>query len=101
MSVLTSVQLTRIFEQRVNFDLRRLLGGLALKHLLAYRTRILKYSLIGTEVFLDSLATLFNNDHSFMLSGLKCLRLSRTVRDQAGSILTEGKVKVIDACVLS
>lgn len=28
LSVLTSVQLTRIFEQRVNFDLRRLLGGM-------------------------------------------------------------------------
>ncbi|CEP19260.1 hypothetical protein [Parasitella parasitica] len=73
ISVLTSVQLTKIFEQRVNFDLRRLLGG--------------------TEVFLDSLATLFNNDHSFMLSGLQCLRLSRSVRDQAGGILTDGKVK--------
>ncbi|KAI9263955.1 vacuolar fusion protein MON1 [Helicostylum pulchrum] len=73
LSVLTSVQLTRIFEQRVNFDLRRLLGG--------------------TEVFLDSLSTLFNNDHSFMLSGLQCLRLNRTVRDQAGGILTDGKVK--------
>jgi hypothetical protein len=47
-------------------------------------------------VFLDSLATLFNNDHSFMLSGLQCLRLSRTVRDQAGGILTDGKVKVIE-----
>lgn len=75
LSVLTSVQLTRIFEQRVNFDLRRLLGG--------------------TEVFLDSLSTLFNNDHSFMLSALQCLRLSRTVRDQVGDILKEGRVKVI------
>ena len=28
ISVLTSAQLTRIFEQRVNFDLRRLLGGM-------------------------------------------------------------------------
>ncbi|KAI9366215.1 vacuolar fusion protein MON1 [Pilaira anomala] len=73
LSVLTSVQLTKIFEQRVNFDLRRLLGG--------------------TEVFLDSLSTLFNNDHSFMLSGLQCLRLNRTIRDQAGGILTDGKVK--------
>ncbi|KAL0094130.1 vacuolar fusion protein MON1 [Phycomyces blakesleeanus] len=71
LSVLTSVQLTRIFEQRVNFDLRRLLGG--------------------TEVFLDSLATLFNNDHSFMLSALQCLRLSRSIRDQAGAILSDGR----------
>ncbi|RCH81226.1 Vacuolar fusion protein mon1b, partial [Rhizopus stolonifer] len=73
LSVLTSVQLTRIFEQRVNFDLRRLLGG--------------------TEVFLDSLSTLFHNDHSFMLSGLQCLRMSRITRDQAGEILSDGRVK--------
>ncbi|OBZ91522.1 Vacuolar fusion protein MON1 A [Choanephora cucurbitarum] len=73
LSVLTSVQLTRIFEQRVNFDLRRLLGG--------------------TEVFLDSLSTLFHNDHSFMLSSLQCLRLNKTMRDQAGDILLNGKVK--------
>ncbi|KAI8972994.1 vacuolar fusion protein MON1, partial [Pilobolus umbonatus] len=74
LSVLTSVQLTKIFEQRVNYDLRRLLGG--------------------TEIFLDSIATLFNNDSSFMLSGLQCLRLSRSVRDQAGTILREGKSKI-------
>ncbi|KAI8390974.1 vacuolar fusion protein MON1 [Radiomyces spectabilis] len=71
LSVLTSLQLTKIFEQRVNFDLRRLLGG--------------------TEVFLDSLATLFNKDHSFMLSALQCLRLSRSIRDQMGSILADNR----------
>ncbi|KAL1933269.1 hypothetical protein VTP01DRAFT_7359 [Rhizomucor pusillus] len=73
LSVLTSVQLTKIFQQRVNFDLRRLLGG--------------------TEVFLDSLSGLFCKDHSFMLSALQCLRLNRSVRDQAGSILSNGRVK--------
>ncbi|KAI9494511.1 vacuolar fusion protein MON1 [Zychaea mexicana] len=73
ISVLTSAQLTKIFEQRVNFDLRRLLGG--------------------TEVFLDSLSTLFNKDHSFMLSALQVLRLNRNVREQAGSIISNGHVK--------
>ncbi|CDH53413.1 vacuolar fusion protein mon1 homolog a-like [Lichtheimia corymbifera JMRC:FSU:9682] len=73
LSVLTGAQLTRIFEQRVNFDLRRLLAG--------------------TEVFLDSLSTLFNKDHSFMLSALQCLRLSRRVRDQTGAILSGRKIK--------
>ncbi|EIE81968.1 hypothetical protein RO3G_06673 [Rhizopus delemar RA 99-880] len=73
LSVLTNTQLTKIFEQRVNFDLRRLLGG--------------------TEVFLDSLSNLFSNDHSFMLSALQCLRVNKSVRDQIGGILTEGKVK--------
>ncbi|KAI9320679.1 MON1-like protein A-like protein, partial [Dichotomocladium elegans] len=73
LSVLTGAQLTRIFEQRVNFDLRRLLSG--------------------TEVFLDSLSTLFNRDHSFMLSALQCLRLNKRIREQVGSILTGRKVK--------
>jgi hypothetical protein len=72
--VLTSSQLTRIFEQRVNFDLRRLLGG--------------------TEVFLDSLSTSFNNDHSFMLGALQVLRLDRSTRDSAGQILSKGNIKV-------
>ncbi|SAM02999.1 hypothetical protein [Absidia glauca] len=73
LSVLTSSQLTRIFEQRVNFDLRRLLGG--------------------TEVFLDSLSTSFNNDHSFMLGALQVLRLDRSTRDSAGQILSKGNIK--------
>lgn len=49
----------------------------------------------GTEVFLDSLSTLFSQDHGFMLCALQCLRLSRVVRDQLGSIFSSGgKVKV-------
>ncbi|KAI8975580.1 vacuolar fusion protein MON1 [Mycotypha africana] len=75
LSVLTNAQLTKIFEQRVNFDLRRLLGG--------------------TEVFLESLSDLFSKDHSFMLSGLQCLRLSKTVREQIGQVLATGRVKNI------
>ena len=50
--------------------------------------------ILGTEVFLDSLSTLFNKDHSFMLSALQCLRLSRRVRDQTGAILSGRKIKV-------
>ncbi|ORZ17135.1 vacuolar fusion protein MON1, partial [Absidia repens] len=73
LSVLTSSQLTRIFEQRVNFDLRRLLGG--------------------TEVFLDSLSTSFNNDHSFMFGALQVLRLGRSTRELAGQILSKGMAK--------
>ncbi|KAI8578932.1 hypothetical protein K450DRAFT_244139 [Umbelopsis ramanniana AG] len=73
LSVLTSLQLTKIFEQRINFDLRRLLSG--------------------TEVFLDSLSTLFNNDHGFMLGALQCLRVSKTLRDQIGNALADGRPK--------
>ncbi|KAJ2962842.1 hypothetical protein NQZ79_g2090 [Umbelopsis isabellina] len=67
LSVLTSQQLTKIFEQRINFDLRRLLS--------------------------DSLSTLFNNDHGFMLGALQCLRVSKILRDQVGNALAEGRVK--------
>jgi hypothetical protein len=45
-------------------------------------------------VFLDSLSTLFNNDHGFMLGALQCLRVSKTLRDQVGNALAEGRVKV-------
>lgn len=45
-------------------------------------------------MFLDSLSTLFNNDHGFMLGSLQCLRVSKTLRDQVGNALAEGRVKV-------
>ncbi|KAI8331316.1 MON1-like protein A-like protein [Chlamydoabsidia padenii] len=71
ISVLTLTQLTRIFKQRVNYDLRRLLGG--------------------TEVFMDSLSNSFNTDHSFMLGSLQVLRLSRSTRDAAGRLLSKAR----------
>ncbi|RUS16632.1 hypothetical protein BC937DRAFT_90978 [Endogone sp. FLAS-F59071] len=73
LSVLTGAQLTKIFEQRINFDLRRLLGG--------------------TEVFLDSLSTLFNRDHGFMLGAIQCQRVPRDLRDRIGAMLAQGRAK--------
>ncbi|OZJ05725.1 hypothetical protein BZG36_01330 [Bifiguratus adelaidae] len=73
LSVLTSHQLNRIFEQRINFDLRRLLGG--------------------TEVFLDSLSTRFNNNHGFMLGAIQALAVPREFRDKVGIALSTGIVK--------
>lgn len=49
-------------------------------------------------MFLDSLSTLFNNDHGFMLGALQCLRVSKTLRDQVGNALAEGRVKVGTIC---
>ncbi|CAG8483368.1 4579_t:CDS:10 [Dentiscutata heterogama] len=67
VSVLTSTQLTKIFEQRVNFDLRRLLGG--------------------TEPFLDNLASTMGDDPGFMLSSIQCVRMNKDLRDKVGSIM--------------
>jgi len=47
-------------------------------------------------VFLDSLSTLFNNDHGFMLGALQCLRVSKSLRDQIGNALADGRPKVCD-----
>ncbi|KAI8066506.1 MON1-like protein A-like protein [Gongronella butleri] len=71
ISVLTASQLSNIFKQRGNFDLRRLLGG--------------------TEVFLDSLAGAFRHDHSFMLGALQVARLARPMRDLIGRLVAKGK----------
>ncbi|CAG8624128.1 27123_t:CDS:10 [Dentiscutata erythropus] len=67
VSVLTSTQLTKIFEQRVNFDLRRLLGG--------------------TEPFLDNLASTMGDDPGFMFSSIQCVRMNKDLRDKVGSIM--------------
>ncbi|CAG8553382.1 9388_t:CDS:10, partial [Ambispora gerdemannii] len=73
LSVLTSVQLTKIFEQRINFDLRRLLGG--------------------TEIFLDNLATGMSDDPGFMLGSIQCVRMSKELRDKVGATMQPVKSK--------
>ncbi|CAG8520654.1 44309_t:CDS:10 [Gigaspora margarita] len=73
VSVLTTTQLTKIFEQRVNFDLRRLLGG--------------------TEPFLDNLASTMSDEPGFMFSSIQCVRMSKDLRDKVGSIMQSIKPK--------
>ncbi|GBC12771.1 vacuolar fusion protein MON1 homolog A-like [Rhizophagus irregularis DAOM 181602=DAOM 197198] len=73
LSVLTSTQLTRIFEQRINYDLRLLLGG--------------------TEPFLDNLATSMSDEPGFMLGSIQCVRMNKELRDKIGSILQIVKSK--------
>lgn len=71
VSVLTLVQLNKIFEERTNFDLRRLLGG--------------------TEIFLDSLADTLSADPGIMLGSIQCLRMKRTLRDKVGQYMYSAK----------
>ena len=61
VSVLTLSQLTRIFEQRRNYDLRRMLTG--------------------SERLITSLSNSMDSDHSYFLSAVRCLPLAPPTRD--------------------
>ena len=75
VSVLTYSQMARIFKQRRNFDLRRLLSG--------------------TEKFIDNLLSVIDHDPSFLLGAVRCLPLPNTIRDTiAQTVLQYAKVKV-------
>ncbi|KAG0199389.1 Vacuolar fusion protein mon1b [Mortierella sp. GBA30] len=80
ISVLTHSQMTKIFEQRNNFDLRGLLGG--------------------TEIFLDSLGKLMNTYPGFMLSAIQCLTIPRDLRDRVGAVLGRAKCKSLLYAIL-
>ncbi|ORX60902.1 DUF254-domain-containing protein [Piromyces finnis] len=72
---LTSVQLTKIFQDRVNFDLRNLLSG--------------------TEIYMDELSRKFSVDASFMLKSIRCLRLKNDLRNTIGEIMNNYRPKNI------
>lgn len=76
VSVLTSSQLNRIYEQRRNYDLRRLLAG--------------------AERLIDHLLNFMEKEPAFLLGAVKCLPLIPSVRDSITQtiIQTCGKIKV-------
>ncbi|ORZ21024.1 vacuolar fusion protein MON1 [Lobosporangium transversale] len=80
ISVLTHSQMTRIFEQRNNFDLRGLIGG--------------------TEIFLDSLGKLMNSYPGFMLGAIQCLTMPKALRDKVGTVLGRAKCKPLLYAIL-
>ncbi|KAF9983034.1 Vacuolar fusion protein mon1b [Mortierella antarctica] len=80
ISVLTHSQMTKIFEQRNNFDLRGLIGG--------------------TEIFLDSLGKLMNTYPGFMLSAIQCLTIPRELRDKVGGVLGRARCKSLLYAIL-
>ncbi|RZF41539.1 hypothetical protein LSTR_LSTR000253 [Laodelphax striatellus] len=61
VSVLTLTQLTRVFEQRGNFDLRRLLAG--------------------SERLIDHLLNFTETQPGFLLGAVKCLPMASSTRD--------------------
>lgn len=77
VSVLTLTRVTRIFEQRLNYDLRRLLAG--------------------SERLIDHLLTFTENQPEFLLDGISCLPLSSAVRESISQaiISTCTKIKVL------
>lgn len=74
VSVLTHTQLTRILEQRRNFDLRRLLTG--------------------SEKFIDNLLDMMDSDPSFMLGAVRCLPLPGSIRDSITQAIIQACCKV-------
>ncbi|CAH1784209.1 unnamed protein product [Owenia fusiformis] len=81
LSVLTYSHINKIFKQRHNYDLRRLLTG--------------------AEKFFDSLLNLMDHEPGFLLSAVRCLPLPSAVRDVvAQSIVQHAKVKDLVFAIL-
>ncbi|XP_026539923.1 vacuolar fusion protein MON1 homolog B isoform X1 [Notechis scutatus] len=67
ISMLTQASITRIFERKKNYDLRRLLTG--------------------SEKILDRLLNLVESDPCFLLGAVRCLPLAASLRDSLGTLL--------------
>ncbi|XP_061642495.1 vacuolar fusion protein MON1 homolog B isoform X3 [Phyllopteryx taeniolatus] len=67
ISMLTQASISRIFEHKKNYDLRRLLAG--------------------SEKILDGLLDLVDSDPSFLLEAVHCLPLASSLRDSLSQIL--------------
>lgn len=80
ISVLTQSQLNRVYDQRRNFDLRRLLSG--------------------SERLIDHLLNFMDREPAFFLGAIKCLPLVPSMRSSITQtiIQTCAKIKVRDIC---
>ncbi|XP_053228063.1 vacuolar fusion protein MON1 homolog A-like isoform X2 [Podarcis raffonei] len=67
ISMLTEASITRIFERKKNYDLRRLLTG--------------------SEKILNRLLNLVESDPCFLLGAVRCLPLQASLRDSLGTLL--------------
>ena len=76
LSTLTAAQLERIFVQRRNYDLRRMLQG--------------------SERLMTHLSQAMDSDPSFLLSAVRCLPLAATVRDNVSESIIRFAGKVPD-----
>ncbi|GBP51566.1 Vacuolar fusion protein MON1 homolog A [Eumeta japonica] len=74
VSVLTLTQLTRIFEQRRNYDLRRLLSG--------------------AERLIDNLLVFMEKDPAFLLGAVRCLPLPSNTRESITNAIISSCSKI-------
>ncbi|CAB0031964.1 unnamed protein product [Trichogramma brassicae] len=82
LSILTQSQLTRVYEQRRNFDLRRLLTG--------------------SERLIDHLLNFMEREPAFLLGAVKCLPLQPAMRDSITQTIVQtcGKIKNLVFAIL-
>ncbi|XP_060096046.1 vacuolar fusion protein MON1 homolog A [Heteronotia binoei] len=80
LSLLTLTQLNRIFQQKQNYDLRRLLAG--------------------SERITDNLLDLMATDPSFLMGAARCLPMASGVRDIVSTCLQQAKAKSLVFAIL-
>ncbi|XP_034961863.2 vacuolar fusion protein MON1 homolog A isoform X2 [Zootoca vivipara] len=80
LSLLTWTQLNHIFQQKQNYDLRRLLAG--------------------SERITDNLLDLMARDPSFLMGAARCLPMAGGVRDAVSSCLQQAKAKSLVFSIL-
>ncbi|CAH0394975.1 unnamed protein product [Bemisia tabaci] len=74
ISVVTLSRLTKIFEQKCNYDLRRLLSG--------------------SERLIDQLLVFMETDYAFLLGAVRVLPLAPTARDDISNIIVSACSKI-------
>ncbi|XP_007444925.1 vacuolar fusion protein MON1 homolog A isoform X1 [Python bivittatus] len=80
VSLLTLTQLNHIFQQKQNYDLRRLLAG--------------------SERITDNLVDLMARDPSFLMGAARCLPMAAGVRDVVSACLQQAKAKSLVFAIL-
>ncbi|KAI9230942.1 MAG: vacuolar fusion protein MON1 [Piptocephalis tieghemiana] len=80
LSILTPAQLSKLFAQRVNLDLRRLLSG--------------------TEVMFDALGKDLESSMDYLLSSVQCLRIPLETRALLGKLLESMACKAVRHALL-
>ncbi|KAM7170213.1 vacuolar fusion protein MON1 homolog A [Macrochelys suwanniensis] len=80
LSLVTWTQLNRIFQQKQNYDLRRLLAG--------------------SERITDNLLDLMARDPSFLMGAARCLPMAAGLRDTVSTCLQQAKAKSLVFSIL-
>jgi len=95
----TSAHLTKVFEQRTNFDLRRLIAGMGIVYVYSRLYEIVCSNIsftsyVGTEVFLDNLSSTMGDDLGFLFGSIECMRMNKELREKVATVVQSIKRKV-------